>query len=79
MAKMNCILKSAAQKPTKDKIRLPLSFRNNQFQIFVIFNYCNPTLTCAFPGTNGSKTLYVHFNDSGGSRGGGGDGIPSFY
>ena len=70
MAKMNYILKSKVQNPTKDTIRLPLSFRNNQSQIFVIFNYCNPTLTCAFPGTNGSKKLYVHFNDSGGSRGG---------
>jgi hypothetical protein len=64
MAKMNCILKFKVQNPTKDTIRLPLSFRNNQSQIFVIFNYCNPTLTCAFPGTNVSKKLYVHFNDS---------------
>jgi hypothetical protein len=46
MVKMNCMLKSAAQKPTKDKIMLPLSFRNNQLQIFVPFCKYNPIFIC---------------------------------
>jgi len=46
MVKMNYMLKSAAQKPIKDKIMLPLSFRNSQLQIFVPFSKYNPTFIC---------------------------------